>query len=587
MKKIKTSFKTLKYFIKRFYETSPWLLIFVILEALINSLLNVSIVYLPKIVIEKINSEDLLISVVIFLGIYSLLKILVTVFENVNFYYARKLVLKCDDILNKKLANVLYMNFEDKEYLDRLYFAKKSLHEYTGGPFSVVNHFKTILQHLLTLIGFISVFFIYSQYYVLLSIALGVVFCSFIYRTMNKELMKFNVKQAGINKLKNYFNMSLYSKESQLMMRTTNSMGMLDKYAEDINNKDFKNIDNFSRKFSLLSSLETLLANLFIRIVPILVYVFYFKNNTLTIAVIVLLYSASISFGTSLKDIVFLIQNYTNDSIYLDKFISIVEEKTIKGGKLHISEIETIKFENVSFKYKGSEDYILENISLEIKCPQKLAIVGINGSGKSTLIKLACGLLKPTKGRILVNGVDINEYDSQGYYDKMNAIFQDYSIFSFTVKDNICLNNFESDRLTKALIDVGAYDRIVKLPNKENTFINKWFDDQGVVFSSGELQKIALARSIYKESNFVILDEPTAALDIQTEYDIYNNMDKMLADKMIFFVSHRLSGCVFCDNIIVINNKKIEQQGNHFDLMKNESGIYYKLFHSQTDFFLS
>ncbi|MDD4543715.1 MAG: ABC transporter ATP-binding protein, partial [Clostridia bacterium] len=252
-------------------------------------------------------------------------------------------------------------------------------------------------------------------------------------------------------------------------------------------------------------------------------------------------------------------------------------------GSESIDIIESIEFENVSFKYPKTDRLILDDISFVIEKGQKISIVGLNGAGKSTIVKLICRLYKPDSGKILINKKDIHEYSYKEYLSCISAVFQDYKLFNFSIQENIsCKDISEDDPKVKNILDmVSMSKKIESLPNGVKSLFGKEYDEEGVEFSIGQSQKIAIARALYKGSGFVILDEPTSALDPIAEAEIYENFNDLVGDKTAIYISHRMSSSVFCDKILVINEGKIEAFDTHKNLLKDENSLYSKLFTSQ------
>lgn len=245
-----------------------------------------------------------------------------------------------------------------------------------------------------------------------------------------------------------------------------------------------------------------------------------------------------------------------------------------------------IEFKNVSFKYPGAENYALQNVNLKIKNGEHLAVVGRNGSGKTTFIKLMCRLYDVTDGEILINGVNIKDYTKDSIIKLYSVVFQDFKIFSVSLKDNICSNSdFEGDRFYTCLENADIKERTEHMPNKENTYLYKDLDENGVEISGGEAQKLALARALYKDAPIVVLDEPTAALDPIAENEIYTRFNTFVQGKTAIYISHRLSSCAFCDKIAVFNNAKLAETGTHKDLL-SAGGKYAELWNAQAKYYI-
>lgn len=245
-----------------------------------------------------------------------------------------------------------------------------------------------------------------------------------------------------------------------------------------------------------------------------------------------------------------------------------------------------IEFKNVSFKYPKTNFYALKNISFKFKIGERLAIVGMNGSGKTTLIKLLTRLYEPTEGIITLNGIDIKKYNYDEYQSIFSVVFQDFNIFAFSIGDNVsCSLNGDSEKIINCLEQAGFKEKLDILPNGIETIISKYYDNNGVEMSMGEKQKIAIARALYKDSPFVVLDEPTASLDPISEQEVYNRFNLMVKNKTAIYISHRLSSCRFCDKIAVFDQGELVQVGNHEELLKDEKSKYFELWNAQAQYY--
>ena len=246
-----------------------------------------------------------------------------------------------------------------------------------------------------------------------------------------------------------------------------------------------------------------------------------------------------------------------------------------------------VEFKDVSFKYPGAETYALRHVNMKFKVGERLAVVGMNGSGKTTFIKLMCRLYDPTEGEILLNGVDIKKYDYDEYLSIFSVVFQDFKLFSFTLGENIAAGSiYDDDKVVSALNQSGFGERLATMPDGIKTSLYKDFDKNGVEVSGGEAQKIALARALYKNAPFIILDEPTAALDPIAEYEIYSKFNEIIDGKTVIYISHRLSSCRFCDDIVVFHEGEIIERGSHSQLLLNPTGKYYELWNSQAQYYV-
>ena len=245
-----------------------------------------------------------------------------------------------------------------------------------------------------------------------------------------------------------------------------------------------------------------------------------------------------------------------------------------------------VEFRNVSFKYPGTEEYALRNVSMKFKVGSRLAVVGRNGSGKTTFIKLLCRLYDPTEGEILLNGIDIRKYDYDDYIRICSVVFQDFRLLALKLGENIGGgSSYDKERVLDCLERAGFTERLASMPDGLDSYLYKNVSEKGVEISKGEAQKLAIARALYKDAPFIILDEPTAALDPLVEAEIYAKFNDIVGDKTAVYISHRLSSCRFCDEIMVFDQGRLVQQGKHDTLVGEQDGMYYSLWNAQAQYY--
>lgn len=286
-----------------------------------------------------------------------------------------------------------------------------------------------------------------------------------------------------------------------------------------------------------------------------------------------------------------LIGTLENNAAYLDKTFAFLDiPNAMYQGSLTTEKRADRKYEvefrDVSFKYPGSEIWALRHVNMKFKVGKRLAIVGENGSGKTTFIKLLCRLYDPQEGQILLNGIDIRKYKYDDYMDIFSIVFQDFQLISQPLGNNVAGSmHYDRDRVEKALVDAGFAERLAAMEKGLDTMLYKNLSEDGVEISGGEAQKIAIARALYKDAPFIILDEPTAALDPIAEAEIYAKFDEIAGDKTAIYISHRLSSCKFCDEIAVFHKGAVIQQGTHSELVADASGKYYELWNAQAQYY--
>ncbi len=281
------------------------------------------------------------------------------------------------------------------------------------------------------------------------------------------------------------------------------------------------------------------------------------------------------------------------DINYMNGYLSTYEEFITRpnmhyDGTLPIEKRDDnrylLELSHVSFHYPGTTQNILKDVSMTFYIGEKLALVGLNGAGKTTLIKLLCRLYEPTEGEIRLNGINIAKYDYEEYVRIFSVVFQDFQLYHFPLEENVASGEeVDSQKLQCALKLAGMWERVQEMLQKEKTLLGHE-NGQGILLSGGEAQKIAIARALYKNAPFIILDEPAAALDPLAEAEIYENFNRLIQDKTAIYISHRMSSCRFCDRIIVLDGGQILEEGNHETLLKKQ-GRYYELYHTQAVYY--
>ena len=295
--------------------------------------------------------------------------------------------------------------------------------------------------------------------------------------------------------------------------------------------------------------------------------------------------------GDGLQELMYILSDNEVYCIHLQKLFEYLDiPGNMYQGSLTVEKREDneyyVEFRDVSFRYPNVEAYALRHVNLKFRVGEKLAVVGMNGSGKTTFIKLMCRLYEPTEGEILLNGVNIQKYDYNEYMSIFSVVFQDFRLFSFSLGQNVAASaDYDRDRVLECLKKAGFGERLRSMPEGLETCLYKDFDSDGVEISGGEAQKIALARALCKDAPFIILDEPTAALDPVSEYEVYSRFDEIAGSKTAVYISHRLASCRFCDKIAVFHKGEVVQSGTHEQLLADSSGKYYELWNAQAQYY--
>jgi len=315
-------------------------------------------------------------------------------------------------------------------------------------------------------------------------------------------------------------------------------------------------------------------------------YLFKMFRNGMSAATFIVLIGAVVGFSVWFTGITNAIGGMQSSSFSVSMFRKFLDIKNKVRAQVVLPETNEgfeVEFDHVAFCYQGAEEYVLKDISFSISSNEKVALLGINGAGKSTLIKLICGFYKPTSGSIYINGTDITKLNVEKYQQKISAIFQDAFLPHFTLLENVTCKDFDENDIEKiqpSLEKAGFLDRIKSLKYKERTYLGNEMSEEGVNLSGGELQKLNFARAIHRNSNLLLLDEPTAALDAIAEQEMYEHYADVAKSRTSIFISHRLASTKFCNKILLLNNGVIEEKGTHEQLLE-KNGVYASMYEAQ------
>ena len=316
-------------------------------------------------------------------------------------------------------------------------------------------------------------------------------------------------------------------------------------------------------------------------------------EGKLTAAAFVLYFTAVSGFTQWVTGIFSGLGELHQQSLDLSAMREFLEEPELfrfeDGKPLPVKEehLYTLELRDVSFRYPGADHDTLSHVNLTIHPGEKLALVGKNGAGKTTLIKLLCGLYDPTEGQVLLDGEDIRQYNRRDYYKHFSAVFQQFSVLAGTMAENVAQTNSEKVDLPKmwdCLERAGIADKVRELPRKENTHLGREVYLDGIDLSGGQMQRLMLARALYKDAPVVVLDEPTAALDPIAESDLYQKYSDLTGNRTSVYISHRLASTRFCDRILLIENGGIAEEGTHEELL-SRGGRYAYLFDIQSKYY--
>ncbi len=323
-------------------------------------------------------------------------------------------------------------------------------------------------------------------------------------------------------------------------------------------------------------------------------YLIYLLTEGMSVGEFVLYIGVVGGYGTWFCQISDAVSRLSRCLLEVNYFRSFIDMENVylreEGKELPVEEGVPfdIVLDDVSFQYPNSDRVVLEHISVHIKKGEKIALVGVNGAGKTTLVKMLCGFYKPTSGHIYINGVDVTELNIEKYFEQVSVLFQDSVLLSYTIAENVTgqiSEEIDREKLWRVLERSGLAEKIRALSKEENTFLGKDVEQEGILLSGGQIQKLFLARALYKDTKFLILDEPTAALDALAESEMYEKYAELTKDKTSVFISHRLSSTRFCDRILFLENGRIVESGTHEELLK-KGGSYASMFKIQSQYYV-
>lgn len=572
------------------FKANPKITYFEALHGVVDKLQVILEIILPAIIVnfivENKNIEILLFTILL----YAIVKTLFGLLENSSKWLQSAHGFRACNLfllrINQKAMLVDFKDTELVESLDSLETAKESMWEFIDVGYVIFND---LLSNLISFIAMSSIIYTVNPLVYIL-VLMSTILSAIIERKKIKTDHEYHKKESAINRRVNYCKGLLHNQKLGKEIRIFNGENYICKQFRNEFEKHLeivKEKKNNITKLTIIQRIISLLQALVIYIVAIFQYI----KGSIPIGSFLLYINAIKELFNTIGEIFDNVLELSSASEYYEDysdFMNIKETMRVNSKNISInsSKINTIEFRNVSFAYPNKDECTLKNINLKINQGDKLAFLGENGSGKSTLIKLLLRLYDPTEGTILLNGIDIKDYDYDEYLKLFSTVFQDFKIFAYTIKENICFDSSgNKDKLSKIIEDIDMKELIKNSPKGLDTYITKEFSEEGVDLSLGQKQKLAIARALYKNGEIIVLDEPTASLDPIQENKIYNHINKFSNNKTSVFISHRMGSTNFCNKIIVLRDGEVCEMGTHNELMelKNE---YYTMFKNQAKYYL-
>lgn len=571
-------FKFLKYVFKS-YKGFPIFLVFKVIFSTLESIFTAYSLSLIISFIENGKEKEALIGGAIVALISFILLAINSFFNQYDQYIVYKSEERVLIDLNKKYMSLPFSYLEDPYYMELNNNAKQGINNQgaiSGICYNICNLFSSLFT-VISLLALVGTF----DYKIVLILIGGVIFNLIVSILSKKSVVKFFNKINPIN-FKYFYYLETLSKPSN-----GKDFRMYESYDVLLKNfKEFaKNVNKEITHFYFISNFYKILSLIISNVIMGLIYIVIGVktiSEKLTISKLSLTISASINFSNAINSFISSIGDIRANKVFIAPLVEIMDIKEEREmGNKKLNSIESIEFKNVYFTYPHTEKLVLEDVSFKINKNEKISLVGLNGSGKTTIVKLLSRLYKVDKGEILINGINIYEYDIDSYISCLSSVYQDFKLFNYSILENIrpYIKKEEGEQILK---DVGIFDKINSLSKGIESPIGKSLEKDGVELSGGQFQKIAIARCLAKiNSSLLILDEPTSALDPLAEAEIYENFNSLSKDKTSIYISHRMASSVFCDKVLVLNNGKIEDFAPHHELMKKTNSLYYKMFNSQ------
>ncbi|MFT4145629.1 MAG: ABC transporter ATP-binding protein [Mobilitalea sp.] len=581
--------RILIYFFQMVHKLCRFYILKYFIYAMFKSFTPFFNIILPKFIIDELMGKQRLNYIVLYVLLLVIGNFLLKV---INQYLSKIIEIASEDFANKldahlgkKCAEMDYENIENTEILDLKENVFFSLYNQNAIGRTFENS-STIISEIIKLFGLGYLLTVLNP--LILVVILGIVFFnSTIFKKIERLRDEDNQKSITDNRAFSYFlrltSDFTYGKDIRLYQAAPFLLKRLWHYMDNLY-RIYSKQNTLIGKYMGISKV-----NIQLQVVIIYGYLAYqVIKNKISLGSLTMYASAAGSFGASVMSLINAFIEVNQLCSYLELFVRFEEIPTgdTKGIPDPIQTADyTIEFKNVSFRYPGSNIDTLKNVSIIIPPAQKLSIVGLNGAGKTTFIKLLFKLYEPTEGQILLGGIDIKEYTPEEYRKNISVVFQDFKLLAYTIRENITLDQAaEENRIISNLEKAGFSEDLDKFENNINTIIYKGFDKDGVELSGGQAQKIAIARALYKDAPIVILDEPTAALDPISEYEVFNSFNQLIYGKTAIYISHRLSSTRFSDKIAVFHDGTISEYGTHSNLLLNNS-LYAQMFQTQAKYY--
>jgi len=565
----------------------------VLLDFFYSSLDNLSLVFVTviflRVVVDALEAGREFTYVAIFLLVATVILALCSFFS--RWYEDRFLPMsncylyeKLTSMLFTQAANVELACFEDTDFYNSYTLAAAEAH---GRIESVLKHLSGIVSAAISLVIVFWAMFQVDRFVIIF--AIFPLFATLVVtKRMNKNAYAMQSEKAIHNRRLGYADRVMYLRDYANDMRMTDIFSVITHYYTESTRQIVKIIGNYCKEMSFLNTLRAQLTFTFLY-EGVVLYSAYMTlvRGTMTIGEFAILSTAMRTGVWTLLGLMYHISDTVKNGLFIKNFRTFLDyipaQPENQDGETPPAQFETLELCNIGFKYKSGSKHALRNVSLSIGKNETIAIVGHNGAGKSTLTKLLTRLYCPTEGQILLNGSPVNAYNLKAYRNLFTMACQDFRIFSMSVAENVRMSQtFDNDLVKTVLEKSGAYEKVQSLSKGLETTLSREFDDEGVLLSGGENQKIAIARAFARDCQIAIFDEPSSALDPISEYQLFKTMKAHCENKALIFISHRLSSAQYADKVYLFEDGEIIEEGHHEALMARK-GKYFDMFTKQAE----
>ena len=591
---IKAVFNALNFSLGFAWREDKCYLFLKIIRTAVEVISSIFMISIPRYMIDSLNEKNDQDLALLFTGLWVLTMLANSLLcGSLDSIFASKNI-RLNTELSKRLqyavAQMPYSEFESRQTLDEFSIVKEFISE-----ISVSKTLDTVFLLLSSLLKTLSYLYIVQTYSWLF---IAVIILSIFIRILcqNREessIFKLQQKTAPLNRRISYVSQSImdYSNAKEVRIFSLHDFiaERFNRYMKSMYSLEFSNVRKIAPLKIILAFSEALVMLTAYGCIGHSLYA-----GQITVGVFTQYTGAFFALAAALSMATSSVVTLKNQNNYIKSYCDFIEtcraSEQAKTDKLVFGKEgfyptfpKTIELVNLSFRYPGSENYVLKNLNLRFELGEKIAIVGQNGAGKTTLIKLLLRFYTPTEGKILLDGININSIPQQDYFDVFSAVFQDSTLFSYSVRENIVFNEktpINDGRIIQIFDSLGLSERIAHQPNGLETFVTRTLDEAGSDFSGGERKKLLIARALYKQAGICIFDEPTAELSPKGELLIYDAILSSQEQRTVFLISHRLASCKRCSRILVVENGSVIGDGTHDELM-NTCDLYAEMFRAQ------